>query len=80
MHGKKRATTVTEQLKEAIRASGKSLNQLGKDSGVATPQLSRFMQGKRTLTLPVVDKLCEALHLELTPTGKPRRRPAKEGE
>jgi transcriptional regulator with XRE-family HTH domain len=70
---------VTEQLKEAIRRSGVSLTQLSKDAGVSQPQLSRFMQGKRTLTLPAVDKLCEALGLRLTGRARPRR-PAKEEE
>ncbi len=79
MPSKKRVDTVTEQLKQAIRASGKSLNQLGKESGVSQPQLSRFLAGKRTLTLPMVDKLCDALGLRLT--DQPRRpRPKPEEE
>jgi transcriptional regulator with XRE-family HTH domain len=69
---KKRAPTVTEQLKEAIRTSGASLMQLSRDSGVSQPQLSRFMLGQRTLTLPAVDKLCAALGLHLARSRRPR--------
>src|SRR5581483_4097670 len=56
-----------EQLKRAIRGCGRSLNELGKASGVATPQLSRFMRGERTLTLPAVERICSVLHLNLIP-------------
>jgi transcriptional regulator with XRE-family HTH domain len=54
-----------EHLKTFIRESGESLNQLGKRSGVGADQLSRFMRGKRTLTLPVVSRLFEALNLRV---------------
>jgi transcriptional regulator with XRE-family HTH domain len=66
---------VVEQLKEAIRESGLSLNQLSHTSGVSNPQLSRFMQGKRSLTLPAVEKICTALGLRLV--GEKKHRPAK---
>jgi transcriptional regulator with XRE-family HTH domain len=62
----KRKTGLVQQLRDAIEGCGLSLNRLGKSSGVATPQLSRFMRGERTLTLPAAEKLCEALGLELT--------------
>jgi hypothetical protein len=77
---KKEAPDVVDQLRDAIRGSGRSLTQLGKESGVPVPSLSRFMKGERTLTLPAVSKLCTTLGLELT-KAKPRRRPpAKEEE
>jgi transcriptional regulator with XRE-family HTH domain len=88
------APGLVEQLREAIRKSGRSLYQLGKDSGVGSDQLSRFMRGERTLTLPAAEKLCRALDLELASRaphapaetrgpGKRRRRrtrPAREEE
>jgi hypothetical protein len=54
------------------------LTQLGKESGVATPQLSRFMRGERTLTLPAAEKICRALHLHLTPDQPPGKATTKE--
>jgi DNA-binding phage protein len=84
MAAKREGPGLVEQLKDAIRGSGRSLTQLSKDCGVATPQLSRFMKGERTLTLPNAEKICRALglHLAPVPEGPPpkqRRRPAKEG-
>jgi hypothetical protein len=54
-------------LREAIQNSGRSLNQLSEASGVPRRQLSRFVRGKRTFTLPVVERVCRALHLTLMP-------------
>ena len=39
---------------------------------MAPPQLSRFMRGERTLTLPTAEKICRVLNLELA-----ERPPAK---
>ena len=50
-----------DQLKEAIRGSGQSLNQIGIASGVDASRLSRFMTGKRDLTLGAADKICRVL-------------------
>jgi transcriptional regulator with XRE-family HTH domain len=62
--GQKEAPLATE-LQRAILESGMSLNQVGKHSGVSQGQLSRFVRGDRTLTLPAVDKLCRFFGLKL---------------
>jgi transcriptional regulator with XRE-family HTH domain len=56
---------LVEQLREAIRASGESLNHLGKRTGVGPDRLSRFLRGERDLTLTAAEKLCFALGLRL---------------
>lgn len=61
----KRRQSIEDQLKGAIKASGLSLRELDRRSGVPTAILSRFTTGKRTLTLPTADKLCETLGLGL---------------
>ena len=47
-------------------------------------QLSRFLNGKRTLKLPTVAKLCRELGLGLAPLGGPAaeapKRPKKKGD
>jgi transcriptional regulator with XRE-family HTH domain len=60
---------VVEQLRDAIRQDGRSLNQIGKASGVDAARLSRFMRGERDLTLEAADKVCQVLHLRLAPYG-----------
>lgn len=59
------------ELQRVILESGMSLNQLGQQTGVSQGQLSRFVRGDRTLTLPAVDKLCRFFGLKLVrDTGK----------
>jgi transcriptional regulator with XRE-family HTH domain len=74
---KERAGLVS-QLRDAITKSGLSLNELSKRSGVQSSQLSYFMRGERTLTLPAADRICAALgyHLEKDAPGKPPQPPA----
>jgi transcriptional regulator with XRE-family HTH domain len=57
--------TVEEQLRAALQQTGLSHHELARRSGVSQPVLSRFIRGERTLTLPVVNKLCEMLGLHL---------------
>jgi transcriptional regulator with XRE-family HTH domain len=56
---------MVEELKGAVRGCGTSLCRLAALSGVSEGQLSHFLRGKRTLTLPVAAKLCRALGLRL---------------
>ena len=81
----KRVPSVTDQLRQAIRQSGQSLNQLSKLSAVGNDRLSRFMRGERDLTLTAAGRVCEALGLHLAgpglqdepPAPKKPRRPKK---
>jgi transcriptional regulator with XRE-family HTH domain len=66
MDQQQKTTSLAEELQRAIAASGMSLNQIGKASGVSQAQLSRFMRGARTLTLPAADRLCGFFNLRLT--------------
>jgi transcriptional regulator with XRE-family HTH domain len=65
---------VVQQLKDAIRNSGKTLTQLGDDSGVGADRLSRFVRGERDLTGAAIEKICRALGLRLTPDRTAKRR------
>jgi len=55
------------QLKKAIRSSDKTLYRVAKESGVGLSPLYRFMAGERGLNIQAVEKLCDALDLQLTP-------------
>ncbi len=61
----KRAVTVSQLLRVTIRDSGKTLYRVAKDSGVSYPALHRFVVGKRSLSMPALDRLCAYLGLEL---------------
>lgn len=63
---------VTDQLRQAIVDSGKTLGAIADESGVDRGRLSRFMRAERTLTLSAVDDLCRCLGLDLQPIKKPR--------
>jgi transcriptional regulator with XRE-family HTH domain len=70
---------LVSQLREAIRESGLSLNELGRRTRVSEGQLSRFLRGDRTLTLPAAARLCDYLGMELCRQRKTgRERPAAE--
>ncbi len=64
----KKKKTVTEQLRNTIEKSGLTHYRIGKMSGVPHTVLDRFISGeRRCLRSDTVDRLCEALGLELKP-------------
>ena len=60
-----KGTYLERRLQEAFRQSGWSIYRLAKDSGVSQPVVSRFVNGKRGITLATASKLAEVLGLEL---------------
>jgi transcriptional regulator with XRE-family HTH domain len=70
MAKKKAAPGLVEQLIDAIRDSGQSLNQLSKVSGVDSGRLSRFVRGERNISFEAAARVCRALNLELARRGQ----------
>ena len=64
---------IEKQLKQAIGRSQMSRYRIAKESGLTESQLSYFVSGKRTLTLPAAARLAEVLNLELTPKRRPKK-------
>ncbi len=65
---RKKKQTVTEQLRNTIEKSGLTHYRIGKMSGVPPNVLDRFIScERRCLRSDTVDRLCEALGLELKP-------------
>lgn len=62
---KKPRLTLSDQLRDAIRNSGKTQLQLSQEAGLDPGQLSRFMGKQRSLTLESAEKLCAVLNLHL---------------
>ncbi len=57
--------SLSEALRRAIRASGKSLYQIAKESDVSQIVISRFLSGQRDIRMATADKLAEALGITL---------------
>ncbi|HEX4150347.1 MAG TPA: helix-turn-helix transcriptional regulator [Pirellulales bacterium] len=53
--------TFTESIRHAIETSGQSCYRIGKETGIDTATLSRFMHGKGGLSMPNLDALAEHL-------------------
>jgi plasmid maintenance system antidote protein VapI len=66
--GKRRAKApdIEEQVRQAIRGSGLSLNKLAEATGVHKAQLSRFLRAEQSMTMRAAAKLCAYLGLYLT--------------
>ena len=60
--------TFTEQIRHLIDASGETCYRIGKETGIDTATLSRFMNGKGGLAMPNLHALAE--HLGWTETTK----------
>ena len=66
---------MTDVLRQAVIADGRSIYQLVRDADIPYPVLYRFIKGdktgrKQTLTIVTADKLANALGLELRPKKK----------
>jgi plasmid maintenance system antidote protein VapI len=62
--------SVCDQLREAIRQSGKTHYRVGKDAGIKPEIVTRFVRGERDITGRTFAKLAAALGLMLVPKHK----------
>lgn len=65
----------SDQIREAIDSSGMSRYRICKETGIDPPTLSRFMSGKRGLTMQKLDTL--AAFLDLRIVSSKRVKPTK---
>ena len=72
MAKKSKRPKLSEQVREAVEASGLSRYRIAKETGLYEATLSRFMSGERGLTLKALDVLAEYLGLEIV-VRSPRR-------
>src|SRR5947207_146229 len=64
---------MTRLMQEAIRQTELPVLEIARQAGISQGQLSRFIRDERTLTLPIAERLCEVLGLELHRIGVARR-------
>jgi transcriptional regulator with XRE-family HTH domain len=63
---------LTDQLRKAIDASGKSRYQIAKETGLDEATLSRFIHGKGGLSMEGLDAIGKSLGLRIV-TDKPHK-------
>jgi transcriptional regulator with XRE-family HTH domain len=64
----------SDQLRQAIDGCGKSRYEISQETGIDQATLSRFMNDKGGLSMPVLDLLTDYLGLNITTASKPRKR------
>ena len=62
---------LTERIQEAIRSSGVSRYAISKATGIGQDHLCHFLKGESSMSLATVDKVLDALGLEVV--IRPRR-------
>ena len=67
--------TVTEQVKKVMLASGETHYRIGKEAGIDTRTLDRFIAGEQPFVRSdTLDKLCAYFGLELQPKKQTDRK------
>ncbi len=66
--------SISERLREELQKSGWTPSTIGRAAGVSPGIIHRFLSGERGLALDTIDRICDVLALELTPstTRKPQ--------
>lgn len=71
---------ISDDLRNAITGSGKTITALSRECGVDHAALSRFVRKERGITIETADKLADYFHLRLTPEEeKPKRKKKPSG-
>ena len=70
---KKQSKPMSERLKDAIETSGVTRYRISQETGIEESALSRFMSGKRGLSMEAIDRLLEYLNLEVVEKSKRRK-------
>jgi transcriptional regulator with XRE-family HTH domain len=73
MMAMKEEAKLTEQLRAAVRRSGKTLGELARATGIHVSALSRFVRGERGVSMEGLDALGECLRLRIVAVGGSRR-------
>jgi len=64
---------ILDQLRKAVRANPKSCYRLSKETGIDQAQLSRMMSGQEGLGVENLEKLADALALEIVARKRGRK-------
>jgi transcriptional regulator with XRE-family HTH domain len=70
---KSKRTKLSDQVRRAIDASGKSRYRICKEAAIGQPTLSRFMHGIAGLSIESLDRLADCLGLNITMDNRPHK-------
>jgi transcriptional regulator with XRE-family HTH domain len=70
----KKRTKLSDEIRRAVEASGRSRYAICKELGILQSSLSRFMSGKGGLTMASLDALAELLDLHLATDKRPEKK------
>lgn len=59
------ADSISETLKRAIEASGRSVDEIARDAGVSRNMVMQFLSGQRDIHITAADRLASSLGLQL---------------
>jgi plasmid maintenance system antidote protein VapI len=62
----------SEQIRDAVRSSGRSAYDIARELNTATSTITRFIHGEIGLSMSMLDKLAEALDLHVV-VGRKRK-------
>jgi len=62
---------LSDQIRRAIRDSGKSRYRIAQQANVHQSQLSRFVSGKALVRMETLDRVAEVLNLEISVRESP---------
>ena len=62
----KKSKSLSDQIRAAIDASGKTRYRIWKETGISQATLSRFMSGERGLPMSVLDRLAKCIGIEIS--------------
>ena len=71
---KKRASLLTDQLRQAIDDSGLTRYRIAKETGISESALSQFYNGHRGLSMDALNAIGEYLQLRITLGRKPEKK------
>ena len=66
--------TLSETLRDAIRTSGQTYDEIASAIGISNGIISRFMRAERSMNLATAEKLAEYFSLELRKRGEHKRK------
>jgi len=70
----KKRVKLSDQIRQAVDASGLSRYRISKTLGISESTMSRFMSGQGGLSMEYLDALADLLDLNITPGRKPGKK------